>query len=523
MKRLLAFTVTLSLVAVSTPANAQDWPWSGDMSSSNKYVFELWEDYRSQASHLNRIVDVYKPLLPGARHEQRRCLSITEGECATQLAGTRDSFEGTYVAPVCLSASDENCIEWVSVHKIGEPPKPAQLLRSISGGTMPKIDRYNLPAGGTTSLWQQDGMTNGAGKDTYAVTLRMELQHGHDGRLKTARFNITGYSLQVLPYNEISGNYTPHFCQEYENAGVTLVGCGGLPEECAWTETGVCGRHTTFPDGSTVTVSFRIEQTASGWFAGRLQDPEIMVKAANQTQQSVQITGQPSKVPVTRGGIAVANAPQEIKDKYTRWGCSEKCWSGHFAYTEDAIELVSASRELFADRSTYVRDMWSIRSLRDPSLEKCAPARNRLLGVVATNATAYQSKPPQYSNGFLNFKVAGMHYLPDGTTEAIGRYDLVMRSDIARCVYGFRNAPVSATVTVLDENGKTEVATTTFGERNGWIKLSANGFTFSEKTVRVKLTQPRRSTITCATTTKPVKVRKVTGVNPTCPPGFRKR
>ena len=123
----------------------------------------------------------------------------------------------------------------------------------------------------------------------------------------------------------------------------------------------------------------------------------------------------------------------------------------------------------------------------------------------------------------MNFKVSGMHYLPDGTTESVGRYDLVMRSDIARCIYGFRNAPVSASVTVLDENGQTEVATTTFGERNGWIKLSANGFTFSEKTVRVKLTQPRRSTITCATTTKPVKVRKVTGINPTCPPGFRKR
>jgi hypothetical protein len=493
------------------------------MGGTSKFVFEIWEDYRSQASHLNRTVGAYTPNPSAEIREQRRCLTITEGECATQLEGTRDSFEGTYVAPVCKTTADENCIEWVSVHKVGEEPIPAQLLRSINGGTMPKLGRYNLPAGGTTSLWQQPRMNNGAGKDTYAVTLRMEIQHSLNLNQKIARFNITGYSLQVLPYIEQTGRYTPHFCEEYDRNGTTLVGCGGLPEECAWTETGICGRHTTFPEGSTVTVSFRIEQTASGWFAGRLQEPNIRVKAANTTQQSVQITGQPSKVPVSRGGVQSANAPQKIKDIFTRDRCPNQCWTGVFAYTERAIEFVSEYRELFGDRSTYVRDMWSVRSLRDFSLERCAPAKNRLLGIVATNATAYQSKPPEYSNGFLNFRVAGMHYLPDGATEAIGRYDLVMRSDIARCVYGFRNAPVSASVTVLDEDGNTEIATTTFGEKDGWIKLSANGFTFSEKTVRVKLTQTGRSSITCVSNSKPVKTRQVTGLNPKCPKGFKKR
>jgi hypothetical protein len=521
VKKYLASALTISLLFITPPVQAQEWPWSGEMSASKKYVFELWEDPRSQASHLNRQIDAFKAWSRGEQPESRVCTSITEGECAIQMAGQRDSFEGTYVAPVCKTASDENCIEWIAVHKIGEPPTRAELIRNINGGTLPRIDRYNLPAGGTTSLWKQPGMLNGAGVDTYAVTLRMDLQHSANSR--GSNFSITGYSLQVLPYSEVTGQFIPHFCRDFQRNGKTQVECGGIPEECAWTETGICGRHSTFPEGSTVTASFRIEQSASGWFAGRLQDPNISVRAANATQQSVQITGQPAKVPVTRGGVSMDRASQEIRDLFKLTGCDEICWVGIFSYNDGGTRFVSAFREVFGDKATFVRDMWSIRSLRDVSLERCAPARNKLLGIVATNATAYQSQPPQYANGFLNFKVSGMHYLPDGTTESVGRYDLVMRSDIARCIYGFRNAPVSASVTVLDENGQTEVATTTFGERNGWIKLSANGFTFSEKTVRVKLTQPRRSTITCATTTKPVKVRKVTGINPTCPPGFRKR
>jgi hypothetical protein len=79
--------------------------------------------------------------------------------------------------------------------------------------------------------------------------------------------------------------------------------------------------------------------------------------------------------------------------------------------------------------------------------------------------------------------------LPDGKTEALGTYDLVMRSDVARCVYGFSKAPVSATIQVVGSGGEEKVATTIVSEKNGWLKLAAYGFTFSEKEIRVTLDQ----------------------------------
>jgi hypothetical protein len=92
------------------------------------------------------------------------------------------------------------------------------------------------------------------------------------------------------------------------------------------------------------------------------------------------------------------------------------------------------------------------------------------------------------------------------------------------------------------------------GERDGWLTLSAKGFTFSAPTLRVKLSQKadpapvkadpapvkadpapvkadpapvaapkpaaKKSTISCV---KGKTVKKVTAVKPTCPTGYKKR
>jgi hypothetical protein len=116
-----------------------------------------------------------------------------------------------------------------------------------------------------------------------------------------------------------------------------------------------------------------------------------------------------------------------------------------------------------------------------------------------------------------------------------------MRSDAARCLYGFSNAPVSATVSIADADGATNVATTVVTEKDGWLKMKAAGFTFSEKQIQIKITQegsvaktesekvdlvspvsnkPKKSTITCV---KGKTTKKVTAVSPKCPAGYKKK
>jgi len=92
-------------------------------------------------------------------------------------------------------------------------------------------------------------------------------------------------------------------------------------------------------------------------------------------------------------------------------------------------------------------------------------------------------------------------------------------------------------VSIINPDGENKVATTLIREKDGWLSLSAKGFTFSSPTIRVVLSQEaefepvvaqvvptkkiaKKSTITCV---KGKSSKKVSGVKPKCPKGFNKR
>ena len=159
----------------------------------------------------------------------------------------------------------------------------------------------------------------------------------------------------------------------------------------------------------------------------------------------------------------------------------------------------------------------------------------KLSGVVSTNATQYIAGPPTFDETAqaLDYKVAAPHYLPNGDVFQ-GTYNLQISDTLARCLYGFSNAPISATVSVVSIDGTAKVATTVVKDSGGFLQLSAAGFTFSSPTIRVKLFQEATSASTSKTSsgtsakTPPSSItcikgklsKKVTGVTPKCPSGY---
>ena len=134
--------------------------------------------------------------------------------------------------------------------------------------------------------------------------------------------------------------------------------------------------------------------------------------------------------------------------------------------------------------------------------------------------------------------MAGLHFKADGTLFK-GSYDLAIRSDFARCLYGFSSAPIRASVSVLSSDGSTQnVATELVTEKNGWMTLSAKNFTFSAPTIKVKLIQDKplvsgtdqsKQSAPIAKSVAKLKVivcvkgkmiKKVSGSNPKCPTGY---
>jgi hypothetical protein len=129
----------------------------------------------------------------------------------------------------------------------------------------------------------------------------------------------------------------------------------------------------------------------------------------------------------------------------------------------------------------------------------------------------------------LDYKVVAPHFARNGDV-FLGTYDLLMSSEVARCIYKFSKAPISATISIVSSDGNTRVATTSINEKNGFLHLGAYGFEFSSPTIKVTLKQepvkevvaPVRNsakrTITCllGKTTK-----KITALKPVCPKGYK--
>jgi hypothetical protein len=100
-----------------------------------------------------------------------------------------------------------------------------------------------------------------------------------------------------------------------------------------------------------------------------------------------------------------------------------------------------------------------------------------------------------------------------------------VRSDTARCYYGFSTAPIEAKVEVLSSNGENQVATTTVNERNGFLTLAAAGFTFSAPVIKATLTQvpetKKIASITCKRGSKTVTIA-AGKKKAKCPAGYKK-
>jgi hypothetical protein len=191
------------------------------------------------------------------------------------------------------------------------------------------------------------------------------------------------------------------------------------------------------------------------------------------------------------------------------------------------------------DTATANISTWAVRSLSDGELANatsCFKNTAQLNGLVMTNASQYSAGPPTFdkASGSLEYQVAAPHYTSGGNVFT-GTYDLVMRSDVARCLYGFSKAPLNASISVIDNDGVQTAATKLVSEKDGWLRIAAYGFGFSSPKIKVNLSQadtpankkvaPKKTTNTKKTTItckKGKAVKKVTALKPLCPKGFKK-
>jgi hypothetical protein len=476
----------------TTPPGAA-MPENG-VATQGRYIMHIAEQANLNSSSGSYMLDITQNQL---RTKDNFFVCLDPGprlDCGTGKPG---SYMARALLPAC-GAVVESCIEKVWIYKSGEAAVEATPVRTTQGLKTKGYPALGIPRGDGVTIWSS-GLSHSGGSGNYVVSATLSAQTTSSGQVNISEFNV-----KVLPVQEVSvsGAIIPEFtiCRgPQDNRGDNVGDClnnGNFDGNttCAYTQTGVCGEVQEFAEGTRVAVQLRLHNEVSGWFHGRVKSPNLQVSRIDSRYNRVRIDALPGAVSrfltESRGDLGDLDPTKILQHGF----------GGQFLLVDStqqsAFTMLETYRNRASDTAAGVSNLWSISSMPAQSVSytgsQCLTDTSRVLGVVTTNATAYSGAAPVFKNGFLNYEVAGMHYLPGGTELSQGSYDLVMRSDVARCLYGFDRAPLSAKVSVVNDQGTKTFATTVVNEKNGWLRMAAYGFTFSEKTIKVKITKAKK-------------------------------
>jgi hypothetical protein len=509
------------------------------------------------------------------------CSSAEDTKC------TSNSLGYNALLPVCGTLSTVYCIEdFGVVNSAGESTK-ASFSRYFPTEGLNKFtssERLKLPFGATGSIFDLPSAPHEGGTLYYVSALtKGELRKDSGADLQA--LNIEIYPVKLEAGDSAIQEVDPGMSKETNGgsghpvgqwrfasfgfSGTSFCVAGSVKER-------LCAQRYAFPADKKFYVKLKLQNKPKGWLHGRISKPDVSFTEI-ASGYSFYVAANPVAVPVVYKMYRYPEMPQALKDQYdfktggykpevalrtpNPSGAPEGC--GRSVCTEDPMTrnvIIAPSPSskfgmdqlkfwlpFVEDKATTLLGTWSLRTLEDNETQgasECFKNGDKgVTGIVTTNATQYSAGPPSLNKGegTLEYQVAAPHFTTKGE-EFLGTYDLIMRSDVARCVYGFSAAPVRASLSVVNDKGDQKVATEILGEKNGWLYLSAGGFTYSSPTIKVKLEQDApppaptpSATPTPSASTKPaVKTvtitcvkgktsKKVTAVNPKCPTGYKKK
>jgi hypothetical protein len=491
------------------------------------------------------------------------CKSISDPTCSD-----KDYFQFVSILPLCQAASQVDCLEGVFANsKDGKDltvnnVKPfSNLVRNEFTGS-PAI---NLPSGGVPTLFDIPDAPHAAGTTYMAVVGAYgswDKAAGSTSAAENGSIAIYAVKLENGSYvvKEMATDPTRYYQRNWRTGGT-------IEPRCKYTDSQKCAVAMPIPLDIKLGVKVRYGKAIKGWFHGRIQDPNIqyldnagggktLIASASAVQvPAISIWKKKPEIPTSvnafydkapkplggfgsgAGNLALQQGPADA------WSLMlvNNTGFGEFQMNEFLTWL-----PVVGDKANLLPSIWTLSLMTNFNAgvigNSCGQKFDEFTGIVSTNSTQYLAGPPVFNKATdeLEYKVAGPHLLPNGELSR-GTYDLTLRSDFAKCLYGISGTAFKATISVISDNGQSINAVTTVGEKNGWVNLSAKGFTYSSPTIKVKLSQdtPTPSatpTPTATATSKPAALKKtsincvkgkmtkkVTAVNPKCPTGYKKR
>ena len=490
------------------------------------------------------------------------CTGLDDPACATA------NFVKYYAhMPPCKTSIEVDCIESIYAITPGSTARIEGVYQESIPSTVARPYQarpdIGLPQGSVSGVWEIPNVKHGGGSSDFVAIASQVGSLKRSGTSWIAQpagsdlHNNGDFRAGIYPVNIVRDpRYEPIVADLQKRPDGTSGWVTTTPGEpshkiCALVGKGVCAQRQSFPDEITFGMVLRFSKVISGWMHGRIDSPDIDYKLTSYGTR-VDIRGYSTRVPILAGYATVSDFSDVNPNQIPRLVNGQVAIEN--ASGDMAINQLNIWAKALKDKAVANPTQWTLYNLsqRDiASSSKCIKESKTLAGFVTTNSTTYTATPPIFnaSTGTLDYKVASPHYLADGR-EFLGKYNLYIDSKVARCIYEFTNAPIAASVAITyADGGQQNIATTIVNERNGWITLSALGFTFSSPTLKVKLTQSsptvavtpepsakptvtpdpapkasaapvkKKTTISCV---KGKVTKKISAISPKCPAGYKK-
>lgn len=456
--------------------------------------------------------------------------------------------------PYCVAESAENCVsDLVATSADGKQHKAIFVEEFPGKAKYPYVGNpsVGLPESGSNFIVSIPDLPHAHG-DKYLVAAQI----GGRKEGKENKFNLGLFRTGIYAVTLVDGKYLTPFSSDQISSipdpyiGNSAAGNSGWDysinalSKCAQMSETRCALAWPLPLDVNFEMTLRMRIPIKGWLHGRMQDASATITTGTDGLEVIKIAGKPVVIPIVYKSFPRSAVPKVITDFYKK-DANQLQFDYNFAtstgenstyrslnqYSPNEFPEAVVWYQAIADTAPYAATAWSFRSIQSGQLGNgCINSGSTLNGLVSTNSNMYISEPPTFnqSTQSLDYRVTSPHYLPDGSVFK-GNYNLVINAEFARCIYGFSKAPISATVSVLAADGTSQVATNVLTERDGWIRLSANNFTFSAPTIRVKLTQEgaksgaepvkKKYSIYCQKSGYKIEVNDI---NPKCPKGYKK-
>ena len=490
------------------------------------------------------------------------CSSINDPKCAP---GTTfgNSLRVDSVLGNCAKDPGSACVEAFSLvleNKSEVLAKPFQEI-PVSAKTFPgeaTTTKIIYPAGLSSWIWEVD--VPGAATKKYLLrgtvtTLAKKSVNSWDFQKPTFNFEVIPISSEAAP---VIAPRLENF--KYRNTEDPVVRQVSIQPSCLAHDINICYHRENFPKGARVNVKLKLPNTVTGWLNGRLVKPNVSTQPIDNFYDRVAVDAGPSENIIAGGWVDWAKVPEALflNDDGTlnAMGVGRlEGAAGMYSGSVGAIESYLKWQQYLGEKALLKVQGWTISSTVVETLNSCEGLGKGLQGVVASNASAYSPGAPTFDKDSqtLDYRVAAPHFAPDGTTENLGTYGLSMRADLVQCLYGVKEVPAKVEISITSgSTGESRGSTVELYRNGNWVYLSAEGFTFSAPTLKVKLVQPEPPKVEVAsaatntatpevktvivakpapavakkiiiTCTKGKVIKKVSGTNPKCPTGYKKK